>query len=107
MNVDYEKVEKIVKEVLCNKRGFSFDLHKSQKSESLYLSLYYENVTNTIRISDHKNGHKCRFAMEIVSHKINVKCLYRAIENVCERMHRQRVYKCLEFLSMQRERCAC
>lgn len=107
MNVDYDKVEKLAKEVLKDKRDFSFDLRQSKKSESLYLSVHYENLTNTIRISDHKNVSKHRYRTEIVSNKINLKCLKRTIENVCERLHMIRVYDCLRLLSTQRDRCVC
>lgn len=55
MNIDYNKVQTLAKEVINKKHGFSFDLNKSNKSESLYLFIHYDNMKKSIRISNHKN----------------------------------------------------
>lgn len=101
MNIDYNKVETLAKEVINEKHGFSFDLNKSNKSESLYLFIHYENMMKSIRISNHKNVYDYSFDKEIVSDTINAECLKRAIKNVCEHLKKKRLNYCFRLLAMQ------
>lgn len=101
MNVDYNKVENLAKEVISKKSGFSFDLRKSNKSESLYLFVHYDNLIKSVRISNHRNGYDYYFDKEIVSDKINIKCLRRTIEKLCVLLQKKKLNICFNAIALK------
>lgn len=101
MNIDYNKVESLAKEVINKMADFSFDLNKSNKSGSLYLFIHYGDQMESIRISDHKNGYDYSFDKEIIADVINVNCLRRAIINVCKDLKKKKLKNSFKLLAMQ------
>ncbi len=86
----YGKLEFIVKEILRKYPECSYNINKSQKSESLYLYITDGQLTRSIRISDHRNKYDHFFNTEIVSNKVNTNCLRGAIVNLCNSMRKSR-----------------
>lgn len=95
------KLDFMVKEVLRNFPEFSYNICKSKRSSSIYVYIKDNLSYGSIRISDHKNNYDYSFDREIVSDKINLQCLSRAIKNVCLKLRRKRLRVCFNVLERQ------
>lgn len=65
MIIEYNKVEAMAREVVRNYYGFTFELTKSSKSESLYLYIHTDGIMKSMRISNHRNNYDYSFDKEI------------------------------------------
>lgn len=101
MVIEYNKVEAMAREVVRNYYGFTFELTKSSKSESLYLYIHSDGFMKSMRISNHRNNYDYSFDKEIVSDKVNKKCLHRAIINLCEGLQRKKLNYGFRMVALQ------
>lgn len=107
MSLDYKIVDAIAKEIIVKQYGFCYDLNKSNKSESLYLFIHYDNLMQSIRISNHKDVHDYYFDKEIVSDAIKIESLKGAIKNVCNSLRKSMLHYGFKILARQRADKAC
>ncbi|MBQ8845464.1 MAG: hypothetical protein IJ008_05610 [Clostridia bacterium] len=97
----YGKLEFMAREILRKYPECTYQIRKSQKSESLYIYITDGILTRSIRISDHKNQYNHFFNTEVVSDKININCLGRAIKNLCKSMRKSRIKYYMRKISIQ------
>ena len=89
--MSYGKLDFIVREILKKFPECKYEISKSQKSDSIYLTITDGQLKRLIRISDHRNNYNFFFHTEVVSRKINENCVRRAIINLCNSMRRSRM----------------
>lgn len=105
--MDYKIVDAVAKEIVVRQYGFCYDLNKSNKSESLYLFIHYDNLMQSIRISNHKDVYDYYFDKEIVSDDIKIDSLKGAIRNVCKSLRKQMLRYGLKIVARQCAEKAC
>ena len=95
------KLEFMVKEIMKRFPECSYNINKSQKSDSLYLYITDGYLKRTLRLSDHWNNYNYQFSTEIVADKVRENWLYGAIVNLCKSMKRSRTKYLFRVVSKQ------